>query len=324
MNRNKALRGAKTVIENWMCLKENDQLLIVTDSSHKEEAELLKQIAEECGSTADIMVAHTKGKLVGVYFDAHPFAFSDYDFIIGATDYSLVTTLAAKNAINEGKKFLSLPLHTNDGRSMLEYDFLLCDTDKSRTLAQRVVKKLHNAHIIHLVTNIGTDVYFYKKDRHAKFFNGKVHDCEGYSSASIEVYIPIQEDKTHGVVAADGSYGYAGKVITPFNIVFNHGKITEIEESESGNILRDFIEEYKDDKMYTAGEFGIGLNPLSHCDGNCYIEDESTLGTVHIGLGRNLALGGRWEASGHFDITIKNPDVYADGVKIIHAGKIII
>ena len=76
--------------------------------------------------------------------------------------------------------------------------------------------------------------------------------------------------------------------------------------------------------MYTTGEFGIGLNPLSHCEGNCYIEDESALGTFHIGFGRNLALGGTLEASGHFDLTMFAPDIYADGVKIIENGKIII
>ena len=324
MNKEKALRGAKIVVEDWMCIKENDRLLIVTDSAHKEEAELLKKVAEDCGGRADILMAQTKGKLVGVYFDANPHAFSDYDYIIGATDYSLVTTAAAKNAIKEGRKFLSLPLHTNDGRSMLEYDFMMCDTDKSRKLAHTLITKLHSARIIHVTTKKGTDIYFYKKDRHAKFFNGRVHDCEGYSSASIEVYIPVEEDKTHGTVVADGSYGYAGRIQTPFNIIFRNGRIAEIENSNDGNILKDFIDDYKDDKMYTAGEFGIGLNPLSRCDGNCYIEDESSLGTFHIGLGRNLALGGHLEAKGHFDLTMHNPDVYADGFKIIHNGKIIV
>jgi leucyl aminopeptidase (aminopeptidase T) len=88
--------------------------------------------------------------------------------------------------------------------------------------------------------------------------------------------------------------------------------------------LKDFIDDYKDEKMYTASEFGIGLNPLSHCDGNCYIEDESALGTFHIGFGRNLALGGSWQASGHFDLTTHKPDIYADGLKIIHNGQIIV
>ena len=324
MNREKAAKGAKTVIENWMCLKENDRLLIVTDSCHKAEGELLKETAENVGCKADILITQTKGKLVGVYFDANPFVFADYDYIIGATDYSLVTTLAAKHAIKEGKKFLSLPLHTNDGRSMLEYNFLNCDTAQSRKLAFSLIKKLHNAHVIHVTTVRGTDMYFYKKDRHTKFFNGKVHDCDGYSSASIEVYVPVQEDKTHGTLVLDGSYGYAGKVETPFCITFKQGRITEIEDSPDGKILKDFIEDYKDDKMYVAGEFGIGLNPLSRCDGNCYIEDESALGTFHIGLGRNLALGGIWEACGHFDLTTHKPDIYADGYKIMHSGQIII
>ena len=324
MNREKALLGAQTVIESWMCLKDGDRLLIVTDSCHKEEAELLKEVAVKCGSKADILITQTRGKLVGMYFDANPFAFSDYDYIIGATDYSLVTTLAAKNAIREGKKFLSLPLHTNDNRSMLEYSFLNCDTEKSKAVAQRLINKLAHCHTVHVTTQKGTDLYFYKKDRPARFFNGKVHDCEGYSSASIEVYVPIQEDKTHGKFVVDGSYGYIGKVVTPFEVLFNNGRITQIENSADGIKLKDFIDDYKDDKMYVAGELGIGLNPLSRCEGNCYIEDESALGTFHIGLGRNLALGGIWEASGHFDLTAHKPDIYADGFKIVHSGQIII
>lgn len=324
MNKDKATRGAVIVIEDWLRIKEGDRLLIVTDSGHKEEADLLKEVAEQSGCTASVLITQTKGKLVGIYFDANPDAFSDYSHIIAATDYSLVTTRAAKTAIDEGKKFLSLPLHTNDSRSMLEYDFLTCDTDNSKTLAKKLIGKLQNASVIHVTTKSGTDIYFYKKGRYASFFSGRVHDCGGYSSASIEVYVAVEETKTHGTVVADGSLGYAGRINTPFKIGFNHGRITDIAESADGNLLKDFISDYKDDRMYIAGEFGIGLNPLSRCEGNCYIEDESTLGTFHIGFGRNIALGGVLEANGHFDITVHKPDVYADGFKIIHSGKIIV
>ena len=110
----------------------------------------------------------------------------------------------------------------------------------------------------------------------------------------------------------------------PFEVVFDSGRIVQIEDNADGKILQDFIEEYNDKNMYTASEFGIGLNPLSRCEGNCYIEDESSLGTFHIGLGRNLALGGNWQASGHFDLTCLSPDVFADGVQIMKNGKIVI
>lgn len=324
MNTEKAKRGADIVINKWVCADGNDSMLIVTDISHSEEAQILKQLAEENRCKTDIMLTKQSGKKVGIYFDENPNIFDEYTIIIGATDYSLVTTLAAKTAIRNGKSFLSLPLHTNDNRSMLEYNFFLCDTPQSRDMADRLTNVLHNAEKIHVTTALGTDMHFYKKDRHCKFFSGKISDCGGYSSASIEVYVPIEETKTHGTLILDGSYGYAGKVECPFQIEFENGRITSIEEGPYGEVLKNFIEDYNDDKMYIASEFGIGLNPLSQCEGNCYIEDESALGTFHIGFGRNLALGGNLEASGHFDLTTLKPDIFADGIKIMEKGNIVI
>ena len=67
------------------------------------------------------------------------------------------------------------------------------------------------------------------------------------------------------------------------------------------------MEEYFDPRIYIAGELGIGLNSCSNCLGNCYIEDESAYGTFHVGLGRNIALGGVQNAKGHFDLVCRNP-----------------
>lgn len=75
-------------------------------------------------------------------FDDNEAVFDPYTAIIAATEYSLVTTKAAKRAIQRHKKFLSLPLATNDGRSFLEYDFLTMDTKKSRLMAKAFIKYL--------------------------------------------------------------------------------------------------------------------------------------------------------------------------------------
>lgn len=324
MDLKKAEKGAKIVADSWLDAAAGDRMLIVTDISHKAEADILAGCALKKGCRTDILITETEGRLVGVYFDRHPMAFDSYDIIICATDYSLVTTLAAKNAIEKGKRLLSLPLHTRDGRSMLEYDFLHCNTEHSKQLFQRLSPPLKKAETVRVTTPKGTDLSFYKKGRDPRFFGGKVKDCGGYSSASIELYIPVEETKTCGVMVADGSYGYAGKINTPFSLHLENGRVTAIENSHSGNILKDFFESYCDERMYTAAELGIGLNPLACCCGNCYIEDESCLGTFHIGFGRNLAFGGVWQASGHFDVTAHSPDIYADGVKIMENGKIII
>lgn len=100
--------------------------------------------------------------------------------------------------------------------------------------------------------------------------------------------------------------------------------IVDIEDTPTGIRLKNYMEAYKDSRIYIGGEFGIGLNSYSRCVGDCYIEDESAYGTFHIGLGRNLALGGAQNAKGHFDLVCLEPDIYADNRQLMQEGKIIL
>ena len=320
----KIVRGANIIARNWLHLKMRQRVLIVSSEIHLAEVKILKNACMEYSLQVDLMVVEEKGKKVGVFFDKNEWVFDDYDIIIGATDYSLVTTRAVKRAISEGKKFLSLPLSTNDGKSMLGYAFLQMDTKKSKLMANVIKKHVDSATFLHVTTKLGTDISFRKKGRNAGFFNGDVKDGKGFSSASIELYVPIEEDQTEGILYLDGSLGYIGAVTKAFQIEIRKGKIVSIGKTEDGKRLRDYIESFEDKRMYTAGEFGIGLNSYAKCIGNCYIEDESAYGTFHIGFGRNLALGGTYEASGHFDLVTQEPDIYADNRMIMERGRVIV
>ncbi len=317
-------RGARIVIEKWMRVKPWDRLLIVTTKEHMEEAKMLRQCALEKTKLVSALTVEETGKHVGVFFDRNEEIFDPYTAVIAATDYSLVTTRAAKRAIQKRKKFLSLPLSTNDGRSMLEYDFMTMDTKKSRLMAKVIMKYLRHSSKIDVTTPAGTRLTAYTEGRLPGFFNGVVRDGRGYSSASIEVYTSIEETKTEGVMVLDGSLGYIGRARELTEILFHGGKITEIEETLTGKKLKKYMEDYHDPRIFIGGEFGIGLNSYSQCLGNCYIEDESAYGTFHIGLGRNLALGGQQNANGHFDLVCLEPDIFTDNRQIMERGKIII
>lgn len=317
-------RGAKIVINDWLLLKPEENLLIVTSERHLDEAKVLKVYAKKIGVSVDIMLVEKSGKKVGIYFDKNDRIFDPYDAIIGATEYSLVTTLAAKRAIELGKKYVSLPLSTNNGVSMLAFDFMTENTEISKIKANLLMQNIRGSSKIYVSTELGTDLHLSMKGRKPGFFNGNVEDGGGFSSSSIEVYIPIVETATNGILVLDGSYGYIGKVETPFKITFEDGKIVNIENSKSGKILKDYLESFDDARMYYGAEFGIGLNSKSICKGDCYIEDESAYGTFHIGLGRNFALGGQHDASGHFDLVAHNADIYFDNRHIVDKGKVTI
>lgn len=316
-------RGAEIVIKKWVKLKPWEKLLIVTSEETIEEAQALKKFALRRSASVDLMIVEKTGMKIGVFFDQHEDIFANYHVIIGVTNYSLVTTKAAKKAIKKGKKFLSLPLCTNDGKAMLSYDFMTMDTKKSKMLAMVIMKYLNSASVIHITSKNGTDLKVYKRNRKAGFFNGVLKDGKGYSSASIEVYVPIEETKSEGVMVLDGSLGYIGKADYPTKIEISQGKITKIEDTITGCQLQEYLKSYDDERVWVASELGIGLNSQSKCRGKCYIEDESAYGTFHIGFGRNLALGGVHEASGHYDLVCREPNIYADNRQIMMEGKII-
>lgn len=316
--------SARMVIKNWLRLKPLEHLMIVTSDQHLKEAQLLKYYAIKRGAQADLMIVEKKGKRIGDFFEQNEDVFQGYDAVIGAADYSIVTTKAVKRVIERRAKFLSLPLLTNDGVSLLSYRFMLMDTKKSKMMAQVIMKYLDDASVIRVKSKNGTDLKFYKRNRNAGFFNGVVKDGNGYSSASIEVYVPIEETMTEGTMVIDGSLGYIGRVQSPVRIELEAGRAIWIQDNYDGRRLKEYIESYQDPRMYVASELGIGLNSLARCRGSSYIEDESAYGTFHIGFGRNLALGGIFEANGHYDLVGIEPDVFADNRMLMEKGKIIV
>ena len=135
-------------------------------------------------------------------------------------------------------------------------------------------------------------------------------------------YLTFREGSSaDGELILDGSMGYIGIVDSPVRVELRGGRIVEIEDNASGRRLKQFLARFHDpENMVVAAEFGIGLNTHSRCAGNCYIEDESTFSTFHIGMGRNLALGGIQDAAGHFDLVFHRPTIYADQTLIMENG----
>lgn len=315
--------GAAIIIGNWVRLRAKERLLIVSSQKYLPEVHALKAAAQAVDGQADVLLLDDLHEQVGQYFDDREDAFDPYDAVIGATEYSLITTRAVKRVIARKNRFLSLPLSTNNGKSMLSYDFLNMSLPKSRIMASIIMRCYVNASKLHVTTELGTKLDFSIEGRTPGFFNGCCHDGKGLSSASVEVYVAPIETETNGTLVLDGSMGYIGVVSSPVRVEIRNGRITEIEDNESGRRLQEFLRRFRDpENMRVAAEFGIGLNTHSHCDGNCYIEDESTYGTFHIGFGRNIALGGEQDASGHFDLVTHAPTIYVDNRMIMDRGQL--
>lgn len=321
--RKKFERGARIITEQWLQLLPGETLCIVSSEEYADEVTLIHQYAQKAGAKVEEMIFEQQLGQVGHYFDEQQDVFDGYDVILGATMHSLVTTKAVKRAMERGSRFLSLPLSTNDGRSLLEYDFLMMDPKESTSMAEILLRKLADGKNIRVTTPAGTNLICSMEGRKAQLFTGATRYGNGYASSSFEIFIPIVEDKTNGIGVVDASLGYLGLPKEPVHIYLKEGKVYEIEQNSAGEKLSSYFQEFEDEAMYIAGEFGIGLNTFSKCEGNSYIEDESAYGTFHLGFGRNIAFGGQLEAKAHFDLVFHKPDIYVDGILIMEHGEIV-
>lgn len=314
--------GARIIIQDWLHCKREDVVHLITDETKLKEAKAFEEACLIHGAVLKTTIIPSDEVQSAEVIEEMKEIMSYADVIIGATNYSFVTSNAVSYATKKGAKFLSLPLSTNDGTSLLEADFLRMSTRKVKLMAMPLVYKLSRSKRVHITTRLGTDIWFDVDNRKAGVFNGATENAGSCASASFEAYIAPNENKTNGKVVLDGSMGYIGLVKENVLIEFENGYIKSIEDNESGRRLKVFLKSFNDPEMYCAAELGIGLNQLSRCVGRSYIEDESTYSTFHIGMGRNFALGGKHDAKGHFDIVIHKPTIECDKGIIMKDGEL--
>ena len=315
--------GARIIVQEWLHAKKEDVVHLITDETKTRELEAFKKACEIQGVNLKTTIIPSDCVQSAEVIDKMKEIMSYADVIIGATNYSFITSNAVKYALKKGTKFLSLPLSTNDGSSLLEQEFIRMSPIKAKFMSIPLIRCLNKTKKVHITTKKGTDITFDITQRKPGLFNGSSARPGDCASASFEVYVAPNETMTNGRVILDGSMGYIGLVDEDVEVIFKDGYITSIQDNPSGRRLKEFIKSFDDKEIYCAGELGIGLNTISRCQGKSYIEDESTYSTFHIGLGRNKALGGSHDAKGHFDIVTHNPTITTDVGNIMIDGNIV-
>ncbi|MBR1710829.1 MAG: peptidase [Clostridia bacterium] len=316
-------RGIAIIMNTWLDIRRDELILLVTDETHVRELEAFDRFARSQDAILKSIVLNSADVQNGDCIDAIAPLLDSANVIIGATDYSFITARPVSKAVARGARFLSLPLSCSDGTSLLENEFIGMSPVAARRMAQRLLPPLERCDTIHVTTEAGTDLIFRKRGRQPGCYCGMADHRRAIGSASFEVYVPIEEHETEGRLILDGSLGYLGLVRSPIEIHFSHGTLSAVSHSEDTVRLLEYMEHFNDPTMYQAAEFGIGLNTISRCRGVSYIEDESTFHTFHIGMGRNISLGGIQEAAGHFDIVTHRPTIYAGTIMIMQDGELV-
>ena len=314
------LEGCKILLHTCGGVKKDEKVLVITDETSHEIGAAMYQCA--AGFTDATWVCTEDRSTHGeAPTDCVAAAMQEADVIFSATTFSLYNTDARIEACKRGARFVNMADYS---LSMLREGCLFTDWEEIRRQVDATAKKIVGREL-RITTPAGTDFWTSIEGRHADVGYGtSIHRGEASSPPDAECAVGPADDSAKGVLVIDGSVPLPGLGLLekPIYLMVEEGYITKIEGGREAEILKKSLADFDDPRVYLVAEVGFGLNPAASLSGRM-LEDEGVYGTMHIGIGNNLAYGGTCRTPIHIDLILKNPTclvddhyVYKDGILI--------
>ena len=198
--------GISIIMNRWLEITQDELVLFITDEHHLREAEAVEKWARSSDSVVRVIVLDSQEVQKGQVIEDMSELLSRSNVIIGATDYSFITTPPVIRATKAGARFLSLPLSCTDGTSLLENEFIAMDTRWASKVGKKLQSALKKASSVRVTTKKGTDLLFDKRGRTCGLYNGMATRPRQIASTSFEVFVPIVEHGTEGKLSGLGFF----------------------------------------------------------------------------------------------------------------------
>ncbi|HHS12766.1 MAG TPA: aminopeptidase [bacterium] len=240
---------------------------------------------------------------------------ADADSVVLITSRSLSHTRSRRKASARGTRIVSLPAVTEDNlkRTLLgDYKNIMV---RSRKLADIFTIGRKGM----LCTEAGTKLSFSIVRMKGYADTGMTHTPGDFSNLPAgEASVAPVQGSSHGEIVVDGSFPGVGMVSEPVRMSVKDGFVSRISGQESARMIRNLLRPFGHQGRNIA-EIGVGTNENARLTG-CTVEDEKTLGTVHVGLGNNCSFGGKVSVNCHFDAVLLHPTMIIDGTAILKDG----
>jgi leucyl aminopeptidase (aminopeptidase T) len=308
------MSGAAKLLDECLRLKKGERAVIVTDLNTVKVAEVLASAIHERGCEVSLCIMTPRTRHGEEPTAAIAAAMSEADVVLMPVTYSLTHSNARKNANAKGARILTMPGYKED---MLVGGGLDADFQAIRPTVLKLAKLLEEAESVHVTSAAGTDLRLSIKGKKSCAFTG-IADQPGTWAAppAIEAATAPVEDSTTGILVVDGFLMPGGAVTSEVRIEFNKGKAVSITGGAQATEFRQLLAGYNDPNVYYAVELGFGLNTKAKFGRN-YLEDETTYGTAHIGLGEGRTFGSTISACAHMDLVLDRPTVEIDGKVVL-------
>lgn len=135
-----------------------------------------------------------------------------------------------------------------------------------------------------------------------------------------EVCFAPPEDSVWGRAYIELAY-WQGQPIRGLELEFEAGLVRAVRAETGLTLFQEAVANAGGDSAW-LGEFGIGLNPAVKAVTGFTLLDEKMLGTCHLALGENRALGGINNSALHWDLVVQQAILLADGEVLLADGQL--
>lgn len=137
-----------------------------------------------------------------------------------------------------------------------------------------------------------------------------------------EVCFAPPEQSAQGKAYIEVAY-WQGQPIRGLELEFDRGVVRPLRAESGFELFCEVVRDSGGDSM-RLGEFGIGLNPAVTKVTGLTLLDEKMIGTCHLALGENRALGGLNDSALHWDLVVQAAILEVDGQVLLENGKLYI
>ena len=313
-------KGARTIVEVCAGTKPGEKAVIVTEPCMLSMAEAMAAAVIAAGAEPVITVLTPRSADGQEPPEPVAAAMKASNVFFNVVRTSITHTQATRDAAAAGSRGMMM---TQFSEEMLMGGGINADFRAIAPQCEAVAKALEGSETIHLTTPHGTDLTFSARGRRGNSLTCLIEPGMFTTVPTIEANVSPLEGTAEGTIVADASIPYIGIGLLKEPITFKveKGMIVSITGGSQADILRRNWESKNDPLVYNVAEMGIGLNPECRFIGYM-LEDEGVYGSVHIGTGTNITLGGVIKAACHYDLIMTGATIVADGRYVLKDGKV--
>ncbi len=315
----KLARAARSTLENFMGLQEDETLLVVADENRREIGMALYEAGKKIA--AEAMYVEMQPREDDNEEPPEPIGdmMQKVDCVVCPTTKSIYKTYARREASKQGIRVGTI---FNISKEAFER-CMIADHTKIKAFSEVLIEKLKNVYTIRVIAEAGTDITMPVKRRRIHINTGLLRTIgESGNLPTGEIKMAPLETKSNGKIVIDGSMQGLGMLENPITFTIKKGYADRISgKSEAKDLSKSLSTIGRDARA--LGVIGIGLNDKAELQGEIE-EDRIVLGTVHIGFGKNSKFGGKIVVDSYVEGVIKNPTLYFDDELIIEDGKVVI